>query len=185
MNQGSKNGYSYYYFYEYLPTRFEATDEQQRVRKVVYAFKDGGYSPMFDNIINGMNQLITGDRNQWAICCIPASTAAKTRIRFDVLMTRLSSSLRVNNGYPLITVKEDHEAGHLGVKAEDIIPSLNFSSSSISGKKIILIDDVITRGKSFYQVACKLQSLGAATVIGFFIAKTINPNWQDRVHWKS
>ena len=35
MNQGNKNGYSYHYFYEYLPVKFEATDEQKRVRNLV------------------------------------------------------------------------------------------------------------------------------------------------------
>ncbi len=177
MNQGNKNGYPYYYFYEYLPTRYEATTEQQRIRQLVFSFKDGRHSELLEKIISGMNSLINGDRSRWTICCIPASTKLKTKNRYESLLSTLSNSLRINNGYALISVRDDHEAGHLGAKPDNIIPLLNFSNYGISGKKIILIDDVITRGTSFYQVADKLKSCGASEVTGLLIAKTINPDW--------
>ena len=47
----------------------------------------------------------------------------------------------------------------------------------IKGKNIVLIDDIITRGVTFNQVAAKLISLGALSVFGLFLAKTINPDY--------
>lgn len=49
------------------------------------------------------------------------------------------------------------------------------------GKKVILVDDVITRGRTFVQIANKLISNGASSVEGLFVAKTINPNWNTMV----
>ena len=62
MNQGNKNGYSYHYFYEYLPTKFEATDEQKRVRNLVYKFRDGDYQPIYNLIRNGIEEIISSDK---------------------------------------------------------------------------------------------------------------------------
>ena len=45
------------------------------------------------------------------------------------------------------------------------------------GKKVILIDDIITRGTTFNKTADKLESMGAVCVTGLFLAKTINPDY--------
>jgi predicted amidophosphoribosyltransferase len=49
------------------------------------------------------------------------------------------------------------------------------------GKKVILVDDVITRGRTFVQTADKLIANGASSVEGMFVAKTVNPDWNSMV----
>ena len=73
--------------------------------------------------------------------------------------------------------EHDHEAGHLTGKTGNPIEGFGFNTSGIAGKKIIVIDDIITRGKTFQMVAEKLMAMGATTVTGLFLAKTINPDY--------
>ena len=76
-----------------------------------------------------------------------------------------------------ITNAYDTESGHLSGKSEDPIASFEFSRSAFVGKKVILIDDIITRGTTFNKTADKLESMGAVCVTGLFLAKTINPDY--------
>ena len=179
MPQGSKSGFDYYYFFEYLPKRYVATPHQQQIRNIVYAFKDGRLPKINSELVKVIEQLLEGNRSEYALCCIPASTQNKTKIRFETLINNICSSLGIINGYDIISVKEDHEAQHLSGHTGTIVTKLNFDQSIINGKTIILIDDVITRGKSFSQVASQLKKFGASKIIGIFIAKTINPDWEE------
>jgi predicted amidophosphoribosyltransferase len=62
------------------------------------------------------------------------------------------------------------------VHGKSLNPASDFQvSSSVRGKNIILIDDVITRGQTFYDTARKLMAAGAASVTGLFLAKTVHP----------
>ena len=73
--------------------------------------------------------------------------------------------------------KYDTEAGHISGKSGNPIEAFGFNTEKIGGKNIILIDDIITRGTTFNQVANKLNSLGALSVTGLFLARTINPDY--------
>lgn len=55
------------------------------------------------------------------------------------------------------------------------------SMAIIQGKKVILIDDVITRGRTFSDTAIKMINKGASSVVGLFVAKTVNPDWNHLV----
>jgi len=176
MNQGNKNGYSYHYFYEYLPAKFEATDEQKRVRDFVYKFRHGDYKAIYDLIRNGIEDVINGDTAQWTICCIPAHSLIKTQKRFESFLKQISNELDVTNGYSLVSIKEDFVGSVFKTEPRSILPNLGFNNNGILGKRIILIDDVLKTGRTFYDVADKLNSLGAFEIIGFFIALTRNPD---------
>jgi phosphoribosylpyrophosphate synthetase len=54
--------------------------------------------------------------------------------------------------------------------------NMEFNSNRFAGKKVILVDDVRTRGVTFDRTADKLESLGAVSVYGVFLAQTIHPN---------
>jgi phosphoribosylpyrophosphate synthetase len=47
-------------------------------------------------------------------------------------------------------------------------------SYSVYGKRIILFDDITTRGTSFIQLANQLKANGALEVYGFFLGKTVS-----------
>lgn len=162
---------------EYLPKRYEATQEQEQNRQICYNFKDGYLSETVKKAFLEKIREITGNNTTgWLICFIPASTSAKTERRFS----KLADAIR-SEGYDveLRTVynKYDTEAGHISGKSTNPIEAFGFNAESVNGKNIILIDDIITRGTTFNQVANKLNSLGALSVTGLFLARTINPDY--------
>lgn len=168
---------SYYYISEYLPVRYEATAQQEQDRAMCYSFKDGVLTDKVKNaFLTKIGEITGGNKDGWIICFIPASSTAKTAQRFAKLSSALSSE-----GYSVqksaITNLYDKEAGHLNGKTDNPIASFGFQGGLVKGKKVILIDDIITRGTTFNMTAEKLLSFGALNVTGLFLAKTINPDY--------
>ena len=168
---------NYQYLKEYLPVRYQANAQQLADRQTCYNFKDGNINDeVKSGFLNKIQEITNGEKTGWAICFIPASTKSKTQIRYKKLAEAIQAS-----GYKVaidaIYNEHDHEAGHLTGKTGNPIEGFGFNTSGIAGKKIIVIDDIITRGKTFQMVAEKLMAMGATTVTGLFLAKTINPDY--------
>ena len=169
--------YNYHYLKDYLPVRYQANAQQLADRQTCYNFKDGNINDeVKSGFLNKIQEITNGEKTGWAICFIPASTKSKTQIRYKKLAEAIQAS-----GYKVaidaIYNEHDHEAGHLTGKTGNPIEGFGFNTSGIAGKKIIVIDDIITRGKTFQMVAEKLMAMGATTVTGLFLAKTINPDY--------
>ena len=168
---------NYQYLKEYHPVRYQANAQQLADRQTCYNFKDGYLNDeVKSGFLNKIQEITNGEKTGWAICFIPASTKSKTQIRYKKLAEAIQAS-----GYKVaidaIYNEHDHEAGHLTGKTGNPIEGFGFNTSGIAGKKIIVIDDIITRGKTFQMVAEKLMAMGATTVTGLFLAKTINPDY--------
>ena len=71
----------------------------------------------------------------------------------------------------------DQESGHIAGKKANPASDFSVNREDVTGKNIILIDDIITRGTTFMGTTNKLMANGANLVIGLFLAKTINPDW--------
>lgn len=168
---------NYQYLLEYLPKRYTATVEQEQSRKLVYSFKDGYISDYLLNLFVGKIKRIVTDHNEWIICFIPASTNSKTKIRYKKLAEYIRNQTQCTVVEDAIYNLFDKEAGHLNGKLGNPIESFGYHSKAIIGKKVLLIDDVITRGTTFELIANKLKQLGASYVSGLFLAKTIHPDW--------
>ena len=168
---------NYHYLKDYLPVRYQANAQQLADRQTCYNFKDGNINDeVKSGFLNKIQEIANGEKTGWAICFIPASTKSKTQTRYKKLAEAIQAS-----GYKVaidaIYNEHDHEAGHLTGKTGNPIEGFGFNTSGIAGKKIIVIDDIITRGKTFQMVAEKLMAMGATTVTGLFLAKTINPDY--------
>ena len=168
---------NYHYLKDYLPVRYQANAQQLADRQTCYNFKDGNINDeVKSGFLNKIQEITNGEKTGWAICFIPASTKSKTQTRYKKLAEAIQAS-----GYKVaidaIYNEHDHEAGHLTGKTGNPIEGVGFNTSGIAGKKIIVIDDIITRGKTFQMVAEKLMAMGATTVTGLFLAKTINPDY--------
>ena len=160
---------------DYLPTRYDASPEQARNRRVIYDFKDGGSSSLIvDGLASGIRRL--GDYNT-VVCFIPASTQFKTQRRYANLSSRLTSLTEKRCSYTAISKSEDGESGHIAGKSENPSAVFQFDSSFFSGKKVILIDDVMTRGRTLEGTARRLKELGALEVVGLVAGLTVNPDW--------
>ena len=169
-------------FMRYYPVRYDVSAEYNFNRQFVFGFKDGNSIPAIDQLfIKEIQQrkAAQSGANFW-LCTIPASSIAKTQNRFQHFCHRVSGGASVNNGFMLLQCKEDRPEVHIGSgNGRDysrVLSSIQFGQ--VSGKNILLCDDVATMGKSYRIVARHLIELGATSVYGMMLAKT---HWQNEV----
>ena len=174
--------YSYFYTMEYLPTRYEANQNEWDNRRAVWNFKDGMCSEaIINSLVRYIDSIVGSNKSDYVVCFIPASTSYKTSNRFGSVARRLTERTGVQATLNAITKTSDSEAGHIAGKSCNPTADFVFNPSCFRGKNVILIDDVITRGRTFYDTAVKLNSNGARSVTGLFVAKTVNPDWNHLV----
>ena len=170
----------YYYILPYVPTRYHATEEEQTYRQIIWDFKNGTHSSkLVEFVAKSLKEIVKsnfGNSNDVYLCIIPASTAEKTKTRFSRFCDAVCKASDLKNGYDIIKNKIDREANHLieGGGDGDIMKFIEIGD--VKGKKIILLDDVTTRGRSYNKVTHALENAGAGKRIGFFIGKT---TWKE------
>lgn len=170
--------YPYSSILEYIPKRYVGLSiKQQQDRQAVYSFKDGN-CPIYakELMVNLIKSIISSNSSSWVVCFIPASTKDKHFRRYGALSNYLNNHLPCPAYVDGIDVAYDRESGYMSGKTADPTDNMVFNSSRFIGKKVILIDDVRTRGVTFEKTADKLISNGAASVYGVFLAQTIHPN---------
>jgi hypoxanthine-guanine phosphoribosyltransferase len=173
---------NYHYLVEYLPQRYSATIEQEMNRNKVYSFKNGIIDEnTIQSFIKKIKEITTNE-SEWTICFIPASSKSTTNKRFEKLAKALNERTACKIERSAIFNVYDKESGYLNGKNGNPTDGFGYDLNLIKGKKIILIDDVITRGTTFNNVADFLLRNGAQYVQGLFLAKTINPDWNG-IHY--
>jgi len=165
--------------YEYLPTRYEATESQKQVRRDVYNFKDG-YCPtrVYNDLKSQIQSIVGYNSSEWVVVFAPASTESKTRTRYQDVANRMNRELSVNVCFDGLYNLSDREAAHLGGVRGDV-SNVGVDSSKVRGKKVLIIDDVTTSGRSMQNLGTKVLRSGAYSVRGLVVAKTINPDWNS------
>lgn len=143
----------------------------------IFSFKEGKYKYILNDLTKtlkkcGLFEQIYSD-TVWSMQIIPSSTQSKTNLRFKNFCQEMSDSLQINNGFDAITTKDRNQ--YKGLKNINKIEYLHFKKDLISGKNILLFDDIITTGESFTQISNVLKDMGAKTIIGITIGKTIVP----------
>ena len=163
---------------EYIPKKYVGlSNKQLQDRSAVYAFKEGN-CPDYAKIklVEKIRNIIGDNPSAWVVCFIPASTQSRHIRRYQSLSNYLTNRLSCPVYTDGIEVSFDRESGYLTGKTETPTDNMKFNPSRFSGKKVILIDDVRTRGVTFNQTADKMIAYGAASVYGVFLAQTIHPN---------
>ena len=170
--------YHYYYTMEYLPTRYQANESEWDNRHAVWDFKDGYCrNSILNDMVNIVNKIACGSKLDYVICFIPASTRRKTTNRFSDVARKLIERTGIEATLSAIEKPFDSAPEHIGGKSDNPTEGFNFNASLFKGKNVILVDDVITRGRTFFDAAEKLRSHGAISVTGLFVAKTVNPDF--------
>ena len=169
--------FSYYYTLEYLPTRYVASDNDWNNRHAVWDFKDGiCHESIANDMVEIIKHIADGHESEYIICFIPASTTDKTTRRYGTVSRKLADRTGVKTSLCAISKTSDTESGHISGKSSNPTTDFVFDNNCFNGKKVILIDDVITRGRTFTDTAVKLINKGAESVVGLFVAKTVNPS---------
>jgi ATP-dependent DNA helicase RecQ len=170
--------HNYNYLLEYIPARYTGLSPKQlQDRNTVYDFKNGNISSSVKNeFLSKVRGIVSGRPSDWVVCFIPASTKSKTYNRYSALALFLSREAGCNVFIDAVTKATDSEAGHVVGKSNNPTEDFEVKSEYLRGKKVILIDDVITRGRTFDDTADLIMRSGAVSVQGLFLAKTIHPN---------
>ena len=98
----------------------------------------------------------------------------RQRRRFPVACYYLSRELGIEDGYKAIWIAEDREQLKGREKSGgEILSNLQFTRRYIRGKHIVLLDDVLTTGTNFLHLFRRMKELGAVSVTGVFLGKTV------------
>lgn len=166
-----------HYLHDYYPTKIEKTDEhQKRVSNLIFRFKEGGHCGELVARILALclkHAGFNGTKEDTVLIPIPASTRERQRKRFPVVCHYLSEWLGITDGFKAIWIAEDREQMKGRGKGKDTLGNLQFTRRYIKGRHVLLLDDVFTTGESFRQLQRKMKQLGALSVIGVFLGKTV------------
>lgn len=167
------NGFGYYALRTYVPLRLRTEKKYTFDSSVVIDFKNGKrVESTADEVIRFIIRNINDDISEYLLAVIPASTIEKNELRFKEFTRIVCYKLGINNGFYAIKIEFNREAKHLGGRRIKTFDNLTYNFDIFKDKKVILFDDVITRGDSFSFNAKKLLQFGAKQVIGLFLAKT-------------
>lgn len=166
-----------YYVHNYYPTRVQKIDgHQKRISNLIFRFKEGGHCGMLVAKIISLcmkNISYCDSPQQTILIPIPASTRERQRKRFPVLCYHLSKWLNVRDGFQTIWIDQEREQMK-GISHKEVVSNLRIKKRDVQGMNVILFDDVLTSGQSFRQLRRKMMELGAKSVIGIFLGKTVD-----------
>lgn len=177
MRQATQNWYSVagiplYFFYWYYPTRFtEISPESQRARRIVYNFKDGKDHSIVSELIQSKlrSTFTIADIRTFTFVCIPASTVSMNNARYSSFSNEICTALGMNNAFSHIHITKEKIASHLGGSDS---AEYSFDRSFFKDTKVVLFDDIVTRGSSMSYFKNTLEGLGATVICAMTIGRT-------------
>lgn len=159
-----------HHFMEYISrTVKDVSLQHEKERRFVLSFKDGETKAMKRAawmIVNAIHDNGLADE-RYTLMCIPASSRKKNQLRYKKFMRLVCRYAHIQNGYELVSVNSDRTEVHAGGSRQICNYSL---PSDLSGRKVILFDDVETTGKTFAKFSQELENRGAEVVQGLFLA---------------
>ncbi|WP_374728781.1 phosphoribosyltransferase [Bacteroides uniformis] len=78
----------------------------------------------------------------------------------------------MRDGFQTIWIEEEREQMK-GTSHKDVVSNLSIKRRDINGMHVILFDDILTTGQSFKQLKRRMIDLGAKSVTGIFLGKTV------------
>lgn len=174
-------------FYDYyIPKREKdcISWEQRQFQSTVYKFKDGeeSCSKHFKEAIACLNLT-----EETTVIFMPCSSKSKYMARF----AKLSKALSYVDGLkPYLysqTYLEERECKHKSKERNDIKADSNVAvCADIVGKNVVLVDDVMTTGKSLCEYAEELYCYGVRVVGIVCLAKSVQyPHSSKRIYRKA
>ena len=167
-----------FYIHDYYPTRHtDLTQHQKQVTNLVFRFKESSENtaPLLAKIFSLCiaRMPFFGEMANPVLIPIPAATRERNIARFARFCSLLSRRLKVVDGFRAIWINEDREQLK-GTTGHDKLSNLIFHPQYIKGKDIILVDDIVTTGQSFIQLKRKFMQMGANSVVGVFLGRTVS-----------
>lgn len=147
------------------------TEKQRKFVQMVYDFKDGhvSCSRLFKEALAKLEL-----PDHVTVVFMPCSNQSKYLTRFSRLNNALSYEEKLNPMLYSLTYLEARESKH-NIKDRDKVnaDSNVIISADIVGKKVVIIDDVITTGSSIKEHAEELGKYGVEVIGIVCLAKTV------------
>lgn len=164
-------------FYDYLPTKYEASKEEWKVRKLIWDFKDGKRSEKVAKLVaKQMRKQFGSTCDSLTFVCIPASTPEANTLRYEEFANEVCRLTGAQNAFNFIRVEGERLAIHETKCGKSITTAhfIDMDREFFNGKRVVIFDDVITRGFSYARFACELEYFGAEVLGGYFLGRTLN-----------
>lgn len=163
-------------FFDYLPTKYEANNREWAVRKLVWDFKDGKrWQAVAKIVARRMREQFGEGVSNVTFVCIPASSAEKNEKRYRQFSYEVARLTGCQDGYKAVEIEGERLAIHETKTAKKVqsVEVIKLNREYLSGKKVLVFDDVLTQGHSYARFACALEDMGAQVLGGYFLGKTI------------
>ncbi|WP_297975346.1 phosphoribosyltransferase family protein [uncultured Bacteroides sp.] len=165
--------------FDYVPTRYEASEREKQIRSLIWDFKAGKRSKQVAAIVaNKIAEKFGSFADSIVFVCVPASSVERTERRYREFCEEVARRCGCMNGYNAIKVDGSRMTIHETKKGKSLQNSetISFNADFFNGKRVVVFDDVLTQGHSYARFACALEQLGAEVLGGYFLGKTISYN---------
>ena len=161
----------------YVPNRYLkwATFEELETRRLILGFKDGmPYATRWaaNEIANALSQT---DMKDTIIVCIPASCKRTHDRRFKAFSQMVCEKCGAVNGFDFIQVyghRQKAHIDHVHALAEDTDKYIHMDESRFKGKRVIIIDDIVTTCKTANAFVDRMITAGAYVRMVLFLGMT-------------
>jgi len=167
----------------YYPKRLHnwIAEDQWLFSKTVYLFKEGkdDCRPHFAQAFKALKPAC-----DITIMFMPCSTEERYYTRFKTLADFFYKFRGVQSGLDYIIFTGERKSKHTSQQRDKINESSNYIiSDAVRGKKVIIVDDLLTTGSSLSSYAKQLKSSKAEVIGAIFLAKTFLLPSEARVKW--
>ena len=163
--------------FPYVPKRFlcVASFEEIALHYMILGFKDGRNvhtrwaARQFAQALTAINL------SDVVVVCIPASTQwshVRRWKRFSQMLCRLTGAI---DGFDRIQVSGSRKRAHITGEHElatNIKHYVHIDADWFRGRKVLVIDDIYTTGRSSQAFIGAIEAAGATVVMSMFLAKT-------------
>ena len=164
-------------FFPYQSTKNRhATSEEWKIRRLIWDFKDGR---SFINVAymtaNKIQKLYGEESKNIVFACVPASSIEKNEKRYKAFSSMVCELCGTINAYEHISIEGEKLAVHESKEAKTLYPVqvINFDKQFFKGKRVLVFDDILTKGFAYARFANQIEKLGAEVLGGIFIGKTV------------
>ena len=167
-------------FGAYIPKAYRelATEEERSFSEWVINFKDGQKAQLKEGaqmVISKLRQWYGDKAKDLVVVPVPCSSMAQYRFRFSYFCVVVANTLGQANPMQHVTILGKRTAAHRN-PAHTVVKDDNYEvqvdGDFFQGKKVVIVDDIVSSGRTADDFAKMLEEAGAEVKGGIFFAKT-------------
>lgn len=173
-----------YYLNKYYPVKHFAWNSLDKAsldfRSNLFKFKDGTSPAVTSKFAKEISVVMSHlapnfDSSEFAFLAMPASSEKKTVARYSLLLNFLKQKFpraMFLNDY--ITFSGERQAKHLSDCGISDLSGHFDIGGDVSGKTVLIFDDIVTTGSSMSDMKRKLKRMGAKDFICLSLGRTVD-----------